>query len=127
MSIESNNTPAKDASLIIGWDEVIKRALKQESFINNYNDSIKINDIKQLYKKYVTFLLYGANNTPLFHYDSKIMVSDAKIAYTNILKSDNNSKLIESIKAFLNVLKKNDYKLTGEVENYRKSIVDNIK
>jgi len=30
MAEESNNPPAKDAALVVGWDEVLKRALNQE-------------------------------------------------------------------------------------------------
>jgi len=46
MAEESNKVPAKDAAFMIGWDDVIKRAMNQEQFINNHNDSVKINEVK---------------------------------------------------------------------------------
>ncbi|MDD4238703.1 MAG: hypothetical protein PHT62_09115 [Desulfotomaculaceae bacterium] len=47
MAVESEQVPAKDAALVIGWDGVIKRALNQEAFINTHKDSIRINEVKQ--------------------------------------------------------------------------------
>src|SRR5690554_6132018 len=32
MSVESKEVPAKDAALVIGWDEILNRALSQEEF-----------------------------------------------------------------------------------------------
>lgn len=51
MTAESNKVPAKDAALVITWDEVLKRALSQEKFIIQYPESLKINDVKDLYIK----------------------------------------------------------------------------
>jgi len=73
MAEESNNPPAKDAALVVGWDEVLKRALNQEKFIKRYEDSAKVGKVKELYRKYLTFTLFGLNNTPLFEYNSKVM------------------------------------------------------
>lgn len=126
MTIESNEVPAKDGALIIGWDEVVKRALSQEKFIDQYSDSVKINDIKQLYKKYVTFTLFGLNNTPLFSQDSKVMVDDAKSTYINSIENGENSNLIETLREFLDILKKDDYRLTEEAKEYREEAAENI-
>lgn len=126
MTIESNEVPAKDGALIIGWDEVLKRALSQEKFIAQYSDSVKINDIKQLYKKYVTFTLFGLNNTPLFSYDSQVMVDDAKSTYINSIENGENSNLIEILREFLDILKKDNYRLTEEAKEYREEAAENI-
>lgn len=123
MAVESNKTPAEDGGLKISWDELLKRALKQEEFINKYNSSIKINDMKQLYSKYTSFVLYGLNNTPLFSYNTKVMVPEAKESYAKVVKSNSNSTLVSNIKGLLGILEKNNYKLTNEVESYRKNIV----
>ena len=122
MADESNKVPAKDAALVIGWDEIIKRALNQENFINTYKDSVKVNEIKQLYNRYVTFTLYGANNTPLFSYDSKTIDPKAKEVYLNEVTNAGNSEFLKILGAFLDLVKNNNYKLTDEVEKYRESV-----
>lgn len=122
MAEESNKVPAKDAALVIGWDEVLKRALNQENFINNHKDSVKANEIKQLYKKYVTFTLYGLNNTPLFRYDSRTLDPKAREVYLNAVNNAGNSEFLKALGGFLDLVKNNNYKLTNEVEEYRGNV-----
>ncbi len=126
MSVESNKVPAKDAALVIGWDEVIDRALNQERFINQYPDSVKINDVKGLYKQYIRVALFGLDNTPLFSYNSNIMLNDAKNIYINKANDNVDSNLMNTLRGFLELLKKNNYRLTEEVEEYRKAVMENI-
>lgn len=126
MAVESKKVPAKDAALVIGWDEIINRSLSQEKFINTYKDSIKLNDVKQLYKKYVTFSLYGANNTPLFSYDANALDPEAREAYLAATKDVGSSDYLKTLSSFLDIVKKNNYKLTDEVESYRDSISKNL-
>jgi hypothetical protein len=127
MAVESNNVPAKDAALVISWEEVLKRALNQEKYIAQYKNSTKIDDVKALYKKYLTFTLLGLNNTPLFSYDSKLMDPDARKAYENFLKDGTNSDFVKILNDYMEQIKKNDYKLTDDLDKYRKDIIDNLK
>ena len=66
---------------MIRWEEILNRALRQEEFIKEYGTSTQIKPMKELLKRYATFALFGANNTPLFSYDNKEMNSGAKEAY----------------------------------------------
>jgi hypothetical protein len=127
MAVESNKIPAKDAALVISWDEILKRALNQEKFITQYGNSIKIQEVKDLYRKYLTFSLLGANNTPLFSYDSKAMVQEAKEAYLNAAGGNKDSGFLKLISSFMDLLKKTNYKLTDEVDKYRKGVIENLK
>lgn len=122
MAVESNKVPAKDAALVISWNEILKRALNQENFIEAHNDSVKVNEIKQLHQRYVTFTLYGANNTPLFSYDSKTLDPKAREAYLNAVTNGGNSEFFKVLEEFLDVIKNNDYKLTNQVEQYRANV-----
>ncbi len=126
MAEESDKVPAKDAALVIGWDEVLKRALGQEKFINNHKDSVKVNEIKQLFKKYVTFALYGANNTPLFSYDSKTLDPKAREIFSNAVANTGNSEFLKSLGGFLDLIKNNNYKLTNEAEKYRDNVIKEL-
>ncbi len=127
MAVESNKVPAKDAALVISWDEILKRALSQEKFINRYPNSMKMYDMKQLFKKYVTFTLYGLNNTPLFNYDSKLIEDDAKNVYTKAVKNHQSSQLIEILQGYLDILAENNYQLTDQIDQYRKDIVSTLE
>ncbi|MEW6697350.1 MAG: YjgB family protein [Bacillota bacterium] len=126
MAEESDKVPAKDAALVIGWDEVLERALNQEKFINTYKDSVKANDIMQLYKKYVTFALYGLNNTPLFSYDTKTLAPKAREVYLNAVTNAGDSEFLMTLGGFLDLVRNNNYKLTNEAEKYRENVINKL-
>jgi hypothetical protein len=119
MAVESDKVPAKDAALVIGWDEVIERALNQEEFINKHKDSIRISEVEQLYNKYLTFTLYGLNNTPLFQYGTKTMNPKAKEDYSKAVADTGNSDYLKTLSEYMDLVKDNNYQLTSEVENFR--------
>jgi hypothetical protein len=122
MAVESDKVYAKDAALVIGWDEVVKRALSQEEFLNKYPDSQKAGDITALYKTYEFITMYGTNNTPLFDYQTQVFNKDAKTAYLKATKEDNKSTYLKELKGFMDALQKSSYKLTKTVDSYRKNI-----
>jgi hypothetical protein len=127
MSVESDKTPIKDAALTISWSEIIKRAQEQEKFIKDYGNSAKVEDMRQLLKRYSAFAMYGANNTPLFSYDTKQMVPEAKKTYLETVFDANKGSFSKAMNEYLVMLKKNDYKLTAEVQEYRNKASEEIR
>lgn len=123
MAVETDKVPAKDAALMISWEEVVERALAQESFVKKYGSSAKVESVKELQKRYLTFMLYGLNNTPLFSYDTKTMDPEAKQAYTKAVKENGDSELMQLLGKYMEVLEKSKYKLSNEVEKFRKDAV----
>ncbi len=126
MSVESDKVPAKDAGLMISWDDMINRALVQEKFINEYKDSKKHNDIKELYGKYIYFAFNGLDNTPLFEYDTKTMASEAKTTYLAAIENKDNSKLLGELSGYMEALKETNYKLTDDVQKHREEAVKRL-
>ncbi|MFA5528652.1 MAG: hypothetical protein WC996_08545 [Peptostreptococcales bacterium] len=126
MIVESDEMPAKDAALVIGWDEVIDRAYSLEKFINEYPDSSRIEEIKALYEKYVNFTLYGLVNTPLFSHDSKIMKEEAKNIYRAEISNEEDSSYLKLLQDFMNILEENEYKLNEEVDRFIMEKLDNL-
>jgi hypothetical protein len=123
MSVESDRVPAKDAAIVIGWDELVERALKQEAFIKKYADSSKLPEVSELFKKYRTFTFLGLNNTPLFSYEGNVMVEDAKSAYESVDFTTDDSQLKKDLKDFMILLVDSNYKLTPEIDKFRKDII----
>ncbi|NJD01946.1 MAG: hypothetical protein FIA99_04975 [Ruminiclostridium sp.] len=124
MAVESDKVPAKDAALVISWDDVLKRAVNQEKFLIDYPDSQKQEDVRLLYSRYLTFAFLGLNNTPAFDYDTKEMVPGLKEAYNKFLSSSADQRLGQRFRNYVDILKKNDYKLSKEIEDYRKTAME---
>ena len=122
MSVESEAVPYKDAALFIPWEEVISRALSQEAYLSAHSSSNRAKEVKQLYNQYLITSFYGLSNTPLFDYDDKRMDQEAREAFEKLLqeKDTSSSPYLTKLKGFMDVLKKNDYKLNSEGEQYRK-------
>ena len=122
MAAESKQVPAKDAALVIGWDEILQRAQNQEKFLSTHKNSVKTKEVKELYQKYVSFTLYGANNTPLFSYETNTLNPKAKEIYLAAIKNPGNSEYLKMLSLYLEVLAKNNFVLTEEVKQYRDHI-----
>lgn len=122
MSVESDQTSVKDAGLMIGWEEIIKRGISQEQFLKEYYDSAKAEDVKQLLKSYLIFALYGTNNTPLFQYEDKQIAPAAKKIYFESAWTGDGS-FSKIMAEYLTLVKKNNYSLTKEVDDYRKKVI----
>ncbi|MDT8903732.1 hypothetical protein [Anaeroselena agilis] len=125
MAVESDRAPAKDAALVIGWDEMIRRALAQENFLRTFEDSPRARDVKSLYGRYLSFIFYGANNTPLFAYDNKTMSAEARTAYA-AAAGTGDSRLAARLKEYLGLLATKGYRLDAEVEEFRKQAVSDL-
>lgn len=127
MAVESDQPPARDAALVIGWAEVVRRAVSQESFINTYKDSSRLGSVKQLFNKYVDFSFYGTNNKPLFSYNTRQLAPGVREAYAGAAGNSENSKYSKALKDYLGVVEKSGNKLTDEVDSYRKSAAADLK
>lgn len=123
MNIESSQVFAKDAALMITWDEVISRALQSQEFLLNFPDSERFTAIEELYQRYLNITLLGLNNTPLFDYESGMMTNEAKAAYEAAVAQKNDREYLTILEDFMKVLKENGYKLTDEVDQFRKQFV----
>ncbi|WP_077712759.1 hypothetical protein [Desulforamulus ferrireducens] len=122
MSVESQQVPAKDAALVISWDEVLKRAQNQEKFLTTHKDSVKAAEVKKLYQQYVVYTLYGLNNTPLFSYETNTIDPEAKKSYLAAVKNPRHSEYLKMLSGYLDLLAKNNYVLTDEVKQYRDKV-----
>ncbi|MBA2133438.1 hypothetical protein [Capillibacterium thermochitinicola] len=123
MAVESEATPVKDAALMISWAELLQRAKRQEQFIDGYSGSTQVEPVRALLRRYVTFALFGCNNTPLFNYQTKAMDPEAKLAYNQFVAKETEGDFAALIKEYLQVLAANDYRLTEEVEAFRQAAV----
>ncbi|AWB43404.1 hypothetical protein DCC85_03650 [Paenibacillus sp. CAA11] len=125
MSVESTRVPLKDAAIVIGYQEIAARALSQESFIQKYPHSNRITQIKALFEQYRTLTFYGANNTPLFDYESGQITPNAKKGYLAFLQRNNpkGSPYLTQLASFMKLVADNQDQRTDAVNDYLKKNV----
>ena len=123
MAVESEAPPVKDGALMLSWGQLLQRAKRQEQFIDGYGSSTQVEPVRALLKRYVTYALYGCDNTPLFNYTTKEMDPEAKLAYNIFIAQETAGDFAALIKEYLHVLAANDYRLTAEVDAYRQAAV----
>ncbi|AJY77614.1 hypothetical protein VN24_08820 [Paenibacillus beijingensis] len=125
MTAESNKRALNDAAIVVGWDEIAKRALRQEAFLYSYPSSNRKAAVLNLYRNYKMTVFYGSNNTPLFDYDTLKFKAEALTAYKAILDDKNipNTGLKQKLQLFVDVVEKNNGKRTAEVDGWLKEQV----
>jgi hypothetical protein len=127
MIIECEKKPIEDGGLKITWDEVVKRAIDQQKFISTYTNSTKTKDIKQLLQNYLYYTMFGADNTPIFTRDTKKMMPEAKTAYLKVMDTGENSTYLIVLIKYMELLKRDNYKLTDDVDKFRKDAINSTK
>lgn len=124
-AIESKEVSLKDASLIVGWDEAVRRALRQEEFIANHPSSARINEMKRLFGGYVYVTFNGVDNSPLFRYEDDTFDPEAKTAFTNAVKAGtDNSPYLQRLSELLKLIEKSGNTISEEVTSYQQETTD---
>lgn len=122
---ESEQASLRDAALVIPWDELLKRALAAEDFLGRYPDSSRKEEVAEVYSNYKDTVFLGANNTPLFDYENKLMDEEARNAYTAAVSGDvaDKGELLGNLKRFMDEAAKSDYKLTDSLQQSREQLM----
>lgn len=123
MLLESKQPPAKDAALLIKWDELVNRVLLQEKFLKKHGDFKKIGRVKELYDRYAYWLFFGTDNTPLFNRETKVMDQSAQTAYNQAINDNQESELMQKLAQYMKLLADTDYQLSDSAENYRNDLI----
>ncbi|MNZ85544.1 hypothetical protein D3C78_1043390 [compost metagenome] len=112
---ESKKPSLRDAALVISWEELLNRGLAAERFTTKYPNAVRIKEVISLRDNYIMTIFYGANNTPLFSYDTKLMDSEARKTYESALSTNaehTESSLMKDLEAFMSTAAKENYKQT---------------
>jgi hypothetical protein len=87
MAAESDKASAKDAGLAITWDELASRTLAAESYVVTFPDTPERASVEQRYLNYLSMYLIGLNNTPIFDYDTFVILPEVKKQYEQMSAS----------------------------------------
>ncbi|WFA83439.1 hypothetical protein [Paenibacillus amylolyticus] len=120
MAVETSNLAADDGALVIGYQEILNRALNQERFLNEYPKSNRVQQVKNLMNNYTMYTFYGLNNTPLFDYETNKMTANAQKGYKAVLQrnSSEDSAFLTKLEKFMDIVTEAKFEKTAAVEKW---------
>jgi len=99
-------------------DELVKRLLWWENFINNNQDFFLIDDCFSTYDGYLYTLMLGTNYNPAFNSADQKLNEKFKMAYEKIINNHKDTRAAAIIKEYYNILKKNNFTNNKEAAKY---------
>ena len=108
---------SEDAGLLISVDSLYQRVKNWERFLNTYPKSSWAPDAQFSYNEYLSTLLTGMDNSPVFDMETHVLKPEMKKLFQRIMKEDLNSKTTKIVTDFYNLLAKNGFKEDGSAED----------
>ena len=106
-SMDSNMPAVIDAGITVSFDELANRLLKIEEHIKKFPECTDCDEVLRLYGAYLKLYLEGADNTPIYDYESKEIKDEVLASYENMAKLED-SISGNAIKKYLDIIKIND-------------------
>lgn len=123
--LESDNPMARDAALVISYDELLGRAHSTEQYIQQYKeDPLTLEHATFIYQNYINTMLLGMNNTPIFDYETHAFSQEAKKAYVDFVNANPNAVTSWMLGEYLTYLGSTDFTMDYTNETQSKVFFD---
>jgi hypothetical protein len=114
---EAKEMFSSDGGLLISPTRLAERVIWAENFMKenpNFHPKL-MEELKWSKKSYLTFLLEGMDNTPLFDYETKELSPDFEEAYQTVTSSYSNTETAAIIKPYYEAIKNKNTKKQDEL------------
>lgn len=108
-ALESDELCAKDAGLVISWDELGKRAIAAEVYLSKYSESQAADNALGRYKEYLRMYMLGLSNTSVADYQSNKVIDEVLQSYNKLIKENEGTATAEAIENYIQILEEMDY------------------
>ena len=111
------NEPAmKDAALVVSLDEIAKRIVAMEEFQFTFPYSKYNHELTRMHENYLATYLYGANNTPSYDYETRVIKPEALASFDKTKNDALGYPLYNLVNSYLAKLKDTENKVTPELQ-----------
>lgn len=127
MAMDSNEEVAGDGGLHISYDELAKRLLATENYLNSYIDGKRQEEMLEEYGYKIEIYLKGLPNTPIEDWETKVISPEVLASYEKTANVENYMtshivfKYLEIIKANNNII---DEKVFEQADILIKEVMD---
>ncbi|MBQ9931218.1 MAG: hypothetical protein IJO79_02610 [Firmicutes bacterium] len=95
----------ENATILVSWQEILDRAYTAEKILTeNPEDHLIWDDMNWLYSQYLTILLTGTSNNPVFDYETKHFSVDATTVYKDFVLAYPDTILAAMLTEYFNYL-----------------------
>lgn len=109
------------------WNIFFRGATRCEGYINNYQESIRYREIKDKYKEYARYYLYGIKGEVVFDFGTGRLRGDIKRSYFELSADElKKSRLGMKIIEYRRILQKGNFILNDDIDRYRSAIINSI-
>jgi hypothetical protein len=117
-SIELKQGYSEDAGLLISFEDLYKRVIGWEDIITKYPDFFLKDYSEYYYSDYLSTLLTGMDNTPVFDFESQKLLPEVKKLYERVITLNDSRKSSKIISNYYNLLKKTDFKQPENIQEF---------
>jgi len=107
-----------DAALLISFDNLYKRVLAWEDFINNYPKSFLITEAQGYYNSYLGTLLSGLDNSRVFDSETNKLIPELQALYEQIVSKNDSRKSSKTIAEFYALVKSNNFSMPATLNQF---------
>lgn len=123
MALESDAVSMKDGAIVIGLDDLTRRLITSENYILKHAASPRIDRVKEVYAGYLWNYIGGANNTPIYDWDTLKIRQEVRDSYEKFSRENPNLTTTKAVRDWLNVLRDENFVFN---ENTMYQALDNI-
>jgi hypothetical protein len=100
---------SEDAGLLISWEQLRKRIITWENFLNQYPDFVERLNIQPYLAAYLSTYLGGIDNSTIYDLNNLALKQEVKTSYENFIKQDKDSKYHHIVQEYYAMLKKHGF------------------
>lgn len=115
---EARQTATQGEQLQISVDELLRRVLFWEDFMNEYPNFVLKEEAKTTYHFFLSLYMTGTGTSRAFDARTLHFNPEFRMSYERFMKSNANSPTAQFIGDYYRVLKQNNFYYSSEVENY---------
>lgn len=113
-ALDSNRPTILDAAIQIDIDELGERLIQIEDHLTKHGRGIKEEEILRLYSTYLKLYLGGADNTPIYDYNTRAIKEEFLNSYRKLVK-DHGNITGSIVKKYINIIEENNNQVNDNV------------
>jgi hypothetical protein len=108
MAMESDAKTTSDGGIVISLEELSRRTLAAESYVVTFPDTAERKKAENRYIQYLNLYLLGLNNSPIFDFETFILLPEVKSQFEQMVTSHSGTVIGQLTKQMLDILSKSN-------------------